>query len=113
MSIANPLWEAPAFHGDLLELGIDVGRTTAAKFVAKATVASLEDLPSRSCRQWQVLDMRYEFVSIHIGRFLASHRIRRWGRQCADEIFELLTGWQSHGPPGPKSLIKSPSTVRA
>jgi len=105
MSIANPLWEAPAFHGDLLELGIDVGRTTAAKFVAKATVASLEDLPSRSCRQWQVLDMRYEFVSIHIGRFL--------GRQCADEIFELLTGWQSHGPPGPKSLIKSPSTVRA
>ena len=31
MSLANPLWGAPRFHGELLKLGIDVGQTTVAK----------------------------------------------------------------------------------
>jgi hypothetical protein len=26
MSIANPLWGAPRIHGELLKLGIDIGR---------------------------------------------------------------------------------------
>ena len=30
-SIANPLWGAPRIHGEMLKLGIDIGRTSVAK----------------------------------------------------------------------------------
>ena len=33
--LANPLWGAPRIHGELLKLGIDVGQTTVAKYMAK------------------------------------------------------------------------------
>ena len=36
MSLANPLWGAPWIHGELLKLGIDVGQTTVAKYMARA-----------------------------------------------------------------------------
>jgi len=35
MSIANPLWGAPRIHGELLMLGMDVGQTTVAKYMAR------------------------------------------------------------------------------
>ncbi len=35
MSIANPLWGAPRIYGELLKLGIEVGQTTVAKYIAK------------------------------------------------------------------------------
>jgi hypothetical protein len=35
MSITNPLWGAPRIHGELLKLGIDVGQTTGAKYMAR------------------------------------------------------------------------------
>jgi hypothetical protein len=35
MSVANPLWGAPRIHGELLKLGINVGQTTLAKYMAK------------------------------------------------------------------------------
>jgi hypothetical protein len=35
VSLANPLWGAPRIHGELLKLGIDVGQTTVAKFMAR------------------------------------------------------------------------------
>ena len=35
MSIANPLWGAPWVHGELLMLGIDVGQTSVAKYMAR------------------------------------------------------------------------------
>jgi hypothetical protein len=35
MSIANPLWEAPRIHGELLKLSIDIGQTSVAKFMAR------------------------------------------------------------------------------
>jgi transposase InsO family protein len=35
MSVANPLWGAPRIHGELLKLGIEVGQTTVAKYMAK------------------------------------------------------------------------------
>jgi hypothetical protein len=35
MSIANPLWGAPRIHGELLKLGVDVGQTTVAKYMAR------------------------------------------------------------------------------
>ena len=34
ISIANPLWGAPRIHGELLKLGIDVGQTSVAKYMA-------------------------------------------------------------------------------
>jgi hypothetical protein len=35
MSVANPLWGAPRIHGELRKLGIDVGQTTVAKYMAR------------------------------------------------------------------------------
>lgn len=35
MSIANPLWGAPRIHGELLKLGIDIGQTNVAKYMAR------------------------------------------------------------------------------
>jgi hypothetical protein len=35
MRLANPLWGAPRMHGELLKLGIDVGQTTVAKYMAR------------------------------------------------------------------------------
>src|ERR1700730_9425708 len=35
MSIANALWGAPRIHGELLKLGIDIGQTSVAKYMAR------------------------------------------------------------------------------
>src|SRR5205809_3730169 len=35
MSVANPLWGAPRIHGELLKLGIEIGQTTVAKYMAR------------------------------------------------------------------------------
>jgi len=35
MSTENPLWGAPRIHGELLKLGIDVGQTSVAKYMAR------------------------------------------------------------------------------
>ena len=35
MSLANPLWDAPRIHGELLKLGIDVGQTSVAKYMVR------------------------------------------------------------------------------
>jgi len=49
MSIANPLWGAPRIHGELLKLGIDVGQTTVAKYMAKT-----RGLPSQGWKTFLV-----------------------------------------------------------
>jgi hypothetical protein len=45
MSLANPLWGAPRIHGELLKLGIDVGQTSVAKYMARRRRP-----PSQGCR---------------------------------------------------------------
>jgi transposase InsO family protein len=35
MSLANPLWGAPRLHGELLKLGVDIGQTSVAKYMAR------------------------------------------------------------------------------
>jgi hypothetical protein len=35
MSIANPFWGAPSIHGELLKLGIEIGQTSVAKYMAR------------------------------------------------------------------------------
>jgi hypothetical protein len=49
MSIANPLWGAPRIHGELRKLGVDIGQTSVAKYMAK--LPRLEDVLSQSCRR--------------------------------------------------------------
>jgi hypothetical protein len=34
MRIANPLWGAPRIHGELVKIGIDIGQTSVAKYMA-------------------------------------------------------------------------------
>jgi hypothetical protein len=45
MSIANSLWGAPRIRGELLKLGIDIGQTSVAKYMAKR-----RDPPSQGWR---------------------------------------------------------------
>lgn len=35
MSTDNPLWGAPRIHGELLKLGLEVGQTSVAKYMAR------------------------------------------------------------------------------
>jgi len=35
MSLSNPLWGAPRIHGELLKLGIIIGQTSVAKYMAR------------------------------------------------------------------------------
>ena len=35
ISLANPFWGAPRIHGEFLKLGIDVGQTSVAKYMAQ------------------------------------------------------------------------------
>jgi transposase InsO family protein len=35
ISLANPLWRAPRIHGEILKLGVDVGQTSVAKYMAR------------------------------------------------------------------------------
>jgi transposase InsO family protein len=35
MDIANPLWGAPRIHGELVKLGIEIGQTSVAKYMAR------------------------------------------------------------------------------
>jgi len=52
ISVANLLWDAPRIHGELLKLGIDVGQTTVAKYMARGEATSvprMEDVSSQPC----------------------------------------------------------------
>ena len=40
ISLANPRWGAPRIHGELLKLGIDIGETTAAKYIVRPRTPS-------------------------------------------------------------------------
>jgi hypothetical protein len=45
MRIANPLWRAPRIHGELVKIGIDIGQTSVAKYMARR-----RDPPSQGWR---------------------------------------------------------------
>jgi hypothetical protein len=60
----QPLVGSAGIHGELLKLGIDVGQSTVAKYMARRRqpVARLENLPSQSCR-WRFGDPRKRIFS--------------------------------------------------
>jgi hypothetical protein len=47
VSLANPLWGAPRIHGELVKLGIDIGQTSVAKYMARKR-AGVEDVARQS-----------------------------------------------------------------
>jgi hypothetical protein len=61
MSVANPLWGAPRIHGELLKLGMDVGQTTVAKYMAKRRRP-----PSRHLRHVLASYQKYNEVRTHL-----------------------------------------------
>lgn len=48
MCLANPLWDAPRIHGELLKLGIQISQATVAKYMLPTAlpVADLAQLPA-------------------------------------------------------------------
>jgi hypothetical protein len=64
MSLANPLWGAPRIHGELVKLGIDIGQTSVAKYMARRR-GPPSQAGRHSCtimrmelRQWTCLSFR-------------------------------------------------------
>ena len=58
MSLANPLWGAPRIHGELLKLGIEIGQTSVAKYMARheeTPIPRVEDVPPQP-RRWDRID---------------------------------------------------------
>src|SRR5450432_2823968 len=51
MSIANPLWGAPRIHGELLKLGIEIGQTSVAKYMARRRDPPSQGWQTKSCRR--------------------------------------------------------------
>ena len=52
MSLANPLWGAPRIDGELLKLGITIGQTSVAKYMARrrvGPVTGLADVSLQPC----------------------------------------------------------------
>jgi hypothetical protein len=56
MSLADPLWGAPRIHGELLKLGVDVGQTSVAKYMARR-----RRLPSEGWRTF-LLNHVFDFL---------------------------------------------------
>jgi transposase InsO family protein len=117
ISIANPLWGAPRIHGELLKLGIEVGQTTVAKYMARGRrppsqgwktflrnhadgVASMDlfVVPTISFR------LLYGFLILHHGRReilwigTTSHPSAEWIARQLTEAF----GWEE----APRYIIR-------
>jgi hypothetical protein len=65
MSIANPLWGAPRMHGELLKLGIDVGQTTVAKYMAKGRRPPSQGWNTPTARLWPASQTANLFAKIY------------------------------------------------
>jgi transposase InsO family protein len=122
MSLANPFWGAPRIHGELLKLGIDVGQTSVAKYMARR-----KRPPSQGWRTF-LLDHADGIASIDLfvvptisfrllyGLLVLRHDRRRilWLGVTAHPTAEWIArqvseacGWQS----APQSLIRDRDRV--
>jgi hypothetical protein len=80
MSVANPLWGAFRIHGELLKLGMDVGQTTVAKYMAKRRRPPSQGWSERHLRH--VL-ASYQNTTTRSERTYRCRRTRRFGVMCA------------------------------
>jgi hypothetical protein len=104
MSIANPLWGAPRIHGELLKLGIDIGQTSVAKYMAKRRdppsqgwrtflrnhadgIAAMEDEIHMS--NTTIIDQATEQLAEYVGSILADKNINK--------AVELTKVFESYG----------------
>jgi len=115
ISSANPLWGAPRIHGELLKLGIEVGQTTVAKYMARGRrppsqgwktflrnhangIASMDPfvVPTISFR------LLYGFLILHHGEILwigtTAHPNAEWIARQLPEAF----GWEE----APRYIIR-------
>ncbi len=115
ISSANPLWGAPRIHGELLKLGIEVGQTTVAKYMARGRrppsqgwktflrnhangIASMDlfVVPTISFR------LLYGFLILHHGEILwigtTAHPNAEWIARQLPEAF----GWEE----APRYIIR-------
>ena len=67
ISIANPLWGAPRIHGELLKLGIDVGQTSVAKYIARRRAPPSQGW-KRSFATMLMASLRWIFLSCRQSR---------------------------------------------
>ncbi len=71
MSIANPLWGAPRIHGELLKLGIEIGQTAVAKYMARRRESLLKG-GRRFFIIMQTASLRWIYLSYRQSRFVCS-----------------------------------------
>ena len=81
MSRANPLWGAPRIHGELLKLGIDVGQTSVAKYMARRSRPPSQGWTGEVFT-WRVRAM-VSLSKIRSGRIGDAIRPRLVGTECA------------------------------
>jgi len=106
MSIANPLWGAPRIHGELLKLGIDIGQTSVAKYMARR-----RDPPSQGWRTMDLFVVPTISFRLLYGLLIVGHGRRQilWfgvtARPTAEWIANQITeacGWEQ----APRYLIR-------
>jgi transposase InsO family protein len=110
MSLANPLWGAPRIHGELLKLGIDVGQTSVAKYMARGRRGPSQGWRTFLCNHADGIDSMDLFVvptvsfRLLYGFLVLRHRRRRimWlgvtANPTAEWIARQLTeawGWEA------------------
>jgi hypothetical protein len=73
MSLTNPLWGAPRIHGELLKLGIEIGQTSVAKYMARHRRPHPKDgrhsfaITPMGSHRWTSLSFRHSPFGCFIG----------------------------------------------
>lgn len=122
ISIANPLWGAPRVHGELLKLGINVGQTTVAKYMARGRRSPSQGWKTFLCNHADGIASMDLFVvptisfQLLYGLLILQHGRREilWlgatTRPSAEWISRQLTeayGWER----GPRYLIRDRDSI--
>jgi hypothetical protein len=80
MSLANPLWGALRIHGEQLKLGVDVGQTSVAKYMARRRGGPPRGWSTFLCNHADGIASMDLFVVPTSGCYMASWSLRR--RRC-------------------------------
>jgi hypothetical protein len=110
ISLANPLWGAPRIHGELLKLGIDVGQTSVAKYMARGRRGPSQGWRTFLCNHADGIASMDLFVAPTVsfrllyGFLVLRHRRRRimWLQVTANPTAEWISrqlteacGWEA------------------